>query len=394
MLDIDALRADTPGTANRIHLNNAGAGLMMTPVVEAMRQHLDLELNIGGYEAKNEARAAHDGVYDSIAQMLGAARSEIALVENATVAWNKAFFGISFREGDRILTCESEYGANYIGYLQIAKWKGAKIEVIPNDSSGAIDPEALRAMLDDRVRLISITHIPTSGGLVNPAEEIGAIAREHNILYLLDACQTVGQMPVDVSKIGCDMLSATGRKFLRGPRGTGFLYVRSDIIPDLEPPMIDHFAANWVDANTYTLRTDAKLFELWENNYAAQLGLGVAVDYALDLGLEAIQERAGLLADRLREGLEAVQGATVRDLGQVKCAIVTFDVADKPSTEIAAVLNKNNINCSTSTADSTVLDFKARNLPTLVRLSPHYYNTETEIDTALDVIEAAASGNG
>ncbi|MBC8239302.1 MAG: aminotransferase class V-fold PLP-dependent enzyme [Alphaproteobacteria bacterium] len=389
MLDLDMIRADTPGTANRIHLNNAGAGLMPKPVTDAVRRHLDLEEAIGGYEAKAEAQTAHDGVYDSIARLIGADRSEIALVENATVAWNKAFFGIQFNEGDRILTCESEYGANYIGYLQMAKWKGTSIEVIPNDSSGAVDTEALRAMLDDRVRLISITHIPTSGGLVNPAEEIGAIAREHNILYLLDACQTLGQMPVDVSAIGCDMLSVTGRKFLRGPRGTGFLYVRSDIIPDMEPPMIDHFAATWVDAETYTLRTDAKLFELWENNYAAQLGLGVAVDYALNLGLQEIRDRALMLATRLREGLAEISGITLRDLGRVKCAIVTFDAAGKPAEDIAAMLNQRRINCSISTADSTMLDFAARKLPSLVRLSPHYYNTEAEIDTALEAVAAA-----
>ncbi len=390
MFDLDAIRADTPGTANRIHLNNAGAGLMPKPVTDAVRQHLDLEEAIGGYEAKAEVQEAYEGVYGSIARLLGAERDEIALVENATVAWNKAFFGIPFKEGDRILTCESEYGANYIGYLQMAKWKGVRIETIPNDSSGAIDPEALRAMLDDSVRLISITHIPTSGGLVNPAQAIGEIAREHNILYLLDACQTLGQMPLDVSAIGCDMLSATGRKFLRGPRGTGFLYVRADIIPDLEPPMIDNFASNWVDANTYTLRTDAKLFELWESNVAAQLGLGVAIDYALNLGLEAIRDRIGMLASRLREGLSTIKGVTVRDLGQVKCAIVTFDVAGKPAEKLMAALNQRDINCSISTADSTMLDFAARKLPPLVRLSPHYYNTVAEIDTALDVVATAA----
>ncbi len=392
MLDLDAIRADTPGTANRIHLNNAGAALMPKPVVDTVRRHLDLEEAIGGYEAKAEAQDALEGVYHSITRLLGAKRHEIALVENATVAWNKAFFGISFREGDRILTCQSEYGANYIGYLQMAKWKGVRIEIIPNDSSGAIDPEALRAMLDDRVRLISITHIPTSGGLVNPAEAIGAIAREHNILYLLDACQTLGQMPVDVSAIGCDMLSATGRKFLRGPRGTGFLYMRSDIIADMEPPMIDNFAANWIDANTYTLRKDAKLFELWESNTAAQLGLGAAIDYALNLGIEAIRDRAEILSSRLREGLAAIDGVTVRDLGHVKCAIVTFEVAGKPPEDVIADLNQRGVNCSMSTADSTILDFAARKLPSLVRLSPHYYNTEVEIDTALEVVQAAAEG--
>ena len=386
MLDIEALRAETPGTTNRIHLNNAGAALMPKPVVDAVRHHLDREEAIGGYEAKDEAGVALEAIYDSVARLICANREEIALVENATVAWNKAFFAIPFKDGDRILTSESEYGANYIGYLQTAKWKGAKVEVIPNDSSGAVDPEALRAMLDDRVRLISITHIPTNGGLVNPAEEIGKIAREHGILYLLDACQTAGQLPIDVTAIGCDMLSVTGRKFLRGPRGTGFLYVRSGIMDIMEPPMIDHFAANWVDAETYTLRDDARLFELWENNYAARLGLGVAVDYALALGGDAIRDRALTLAARLRDGLSAIPGITVRDLGHMKCAIVTFDAGETSAEDIAGTLEQRQIICSISTADSTILDFNARQLPSLVRLSPHYYNTEAEIDTTLDLI--------
>lgn len=390
MFDLDAIRADTPGTANRIHLNNAGAALMPKPVVDAVRAHLDREEAIGGYEAKSEAQDAHDRVYGSIARLLTADASEIALVESATMAWNKAFFGIPFQEGDRILTCQSEYGANYIGYLQMAKWKGVRIEIIPNDSSGAIDPEALRAMLDERVRLISITHIPTSGGLVNPAEAIGVIARENNILYLLDACQAVGQVPLDVAAIGCDMLSATGRKFLRGPRGTGFLYVRSGVMDDLEPPMIDHFAATWVDAETYTLCETAKRFELWENNYAAQLGLGAAVDYALDIGLDDIKDRASMLANRLRDGLSAIPGVAIRDMGHEKCAIVTFDVAGKSSNDVIDALRQNKINCSMATSDSTVLDFAARNLPPLVRLSPHYYNTEAEIDVALETVEVTA----
>ncbi len=389
MFDLDAIRADTPGTANRIHLNNAGAALMPKPVVDAVRAHLDLEEAIGGYEAKSEAQDAHDRVYGSLARLLNADPTEIALAESATMAWNKAFFSIPFQEGDRILTCEAEYGANYIGYLQMVKWKGVRIDVIPNDSSGASDPEALRAMLDDHVRLIAITHVPTSGGLVNPAEAIGAIARENNILYLLDACQAVGQMPIDVAVIGCDMLSATGRKFLRGPRGTGFLYVRSGVMDDLEPPMIDHFAATWVDAETYSLCETAKRFELWENNYAAQLGMGVAVDYALDIGLDVIRDRASMLANRLRGGLAAISGVTVRDVGHDKCAIVTFDVAGQSSADVIDALRQNKVNCSMTTADSTVLDFAARNLPPLVRLSPHYYNTEAEIDVALETIEAA-----
>ncbi len=307
-IDLARVRGDTPGVAHRVHLNNAGAGLMPRPVVDAMVGHLEREASIGGYEAADEAAPRLDGVYDSVALLLGAARDEIALVENATVGWQMAFYSLAFRPGDRILTARAEYAANYVALLQVAGRTGAVIEVIPSGDDGVLDPAALERMIDDRVRLVAITWVPTNGGLVNPAAEVGRIARAHGIPYLLDACQAVGQMPVDVAALGCDMLSATGRKFLRGPRGTGFLYVRRELLAGLEPPMIDHFAAPWVAADRYALRPDARRFESWENNYAARLGLGIAVDYALGLGLEAIEQRCRSLADLLRDGAAGAAG--------------------------------------------------------------------------------------
>ncbi len=277
-----------------------------------------------------------------------------------------------------------------MAFLQVAGRTGAVIEVIPSDADGVLDPAALERMIDDRVRLIAITWVPTNGGLVNPAAEVGRIARAHGIPYLLDACQAVGQMPVDVAALGCDMLSATGRKFLRGPRGTGFLYVRRELLAALEPPMIDHFAAPWVAADRYELRPDARRFETWENNYAARLGLGVAVDYALELGLEAIEQRCRSLADLLRDELRALPAVTVHDLGPRPAAIVTFSVAGSEAEAIKAKLALAGINVSTSQASSTLLDATARRLPTVVRASPHYYNSEEEIGRLVDEIRKLA----
>ncbi len=297
-----------------------------------------------------------------------------------------AFYGLEFAPGDRVLTCEAEYGANYVAYLQMAKRTGLVIDVIPSDTTGEIDLAALESMIDRRVKLISITWVPTNGGLANPAAEVGRIARAHGIPYLLDACQAVGQMPVDVEALGCDMLSATGRKFLRGPRGTGFLYVRRDLLRTIEPPMIDHFSAVWVARDRYELRDDARRFETWENAYANRAGLGVAVDYALAIGMEAIAARCRLLSGRLREGLRTLPGVTIRDLGRTPSAIVSFTFDGMEAAAVVAAADRAGITIGASNPSSTRLDAEARHLPPLVRASPHYYNTEAEVARLVDLV--------
>ncbi|MCK1419599.1 aminotransferase class V-fold PLP-dependent enzyme [Bradyrhizobium sp. 180] len=380
MIDIDQIRSDTPAASRLAYLHNAGAALMPAAVVAAMKQHIDLESDIGGYAAADQEARRLEAVYGSAARLLNAAPDEIALVENATVAWQMAFYALQFRKGDRILTAEAEYAANYVAFLQVAKRTGAVIEVVPSDASGELDVQALERMLDERVKLIAITWAPTNGGLVNPAAAVGRTARAHGIPYLLDACQAIGQMEVDVEAIGCDMLSATGRKFLRGPRGTGFLYVRRAMLQGLEPPMIDHFAAPWVSRDEYRLRDDARRFETWENNYAARLGLGAAVDYALAIGLGPIEQRCRLLADRLRSGLACIRGIKIRDLGRTPGAIVSFTMDGHEADAIVSSAAAAGITIGASDPSSTRIDAEIRALPPVVRASPHYYNTEAEID--------------
>jgi len=375
---------------DRIHLNNAGASLMPRPVLQAMLDHLDLESRIGGYEAENREKARLEAVYEQIAGLIGAAPAEIAITENATVAWDMAFYSLPFKAGDRILTVQAEYGANFVACLQVAKRTGVLVEIIPNEKSGATDPEALEAMLDERVKLIAVTWIPTNGGLINPAAEIGRIAKRYNIPYLLDACQAAGQLPIDVTQLGCDMLSATGRKFLRGPRGTGFLFVRRSLLEKLEPPMIDHFAAPWVAPDAYRLRPDGRRFETWENNCAARLGLGAAVQYALDIGLEPIQERSFYLADLIRDNLRALPGVTMFDLGQRPGAIVSMAIDGVDGALVREKLAQKKINVCLSPPSSTLLDSERRRLPPLVRLSPHYYNSEEEIERACEEVARIA----
>jgi cysteine desulfurase/selenocysteine lyase len=378
--EIARLRRDTPGTAQVLHLNNAGCALPPQSVVDTVVGHLRREAEIGGYEAAGEAEERLEAVYAAIARLLGCAPDEIAVVENATRAWDMAFYALPLGPGDRILTATAEYASNYIAFLQLARRRGVEIDAIPNDASGQLDVTALARMIDERVKLIAVTHVPTNGGLVNPAAEIGHVARTHGIPFLLDACQSAGQLPLDVGAIGCDMLSATGRKYLRGPRGTGFLYVRRARIGRLEPPFLDLHAARWTSRDGFTIRPDARRFENWECNIAAKLGLGAAVDYALALGIERIRDRVVALGEELRRRLARIPGVEVRDLGTTRCGIVSLATRGHDAGAVCRALARERINVSLSTIESTRLDMEERGLTELIRASVHYYNTEEEID--------------
>ena len=378
-LDLDKIRSETPGVKSVNHLLACGSALMPQQVLDAVVEHLELEARVGGYEAHSDKFEMLEHVYDQVARLIGAKPNEIALVENATVAWCQAFYALQFKPGDRILTCQAEYGANYVAFLQRAKRDGIEICVVPNDDSGALDVAALENMIDERTALIAITWVPTNGGLVNPAAEVGRIANQAGVPYLLDACQAIGQMPVNVAELGCDFLSATGRKFLRAPRGTGFLYVREKLIETLEPVVIDYYAARWVAPEKYVLRDDARRFENWENAYALRAGLGVAAQYACDLGLENIQKRAWGLAERLREQLVEIAGIEIFDIGGQKSATVSFVFEGHDNEEVVAAMREQNICIGSVAPGGTLLDFEARNLSNLLRAAPHYYNSDDEI---------------
>lgn len=390
MFSLTRVRMDTPGCENVIHFNNAGAALMPNPVVAATVGHLYLESQMGGYEAAAVHQDKVERVYDAAASLIGCSRDEIALTENATRAWDMAFYSIPFQPGDRILTCTSEYASNYMAFLQVARRTGASIEVIPDDQYGQVSVWRLQEMMDEKVKLIAINHIPTNGGLINPAEEIGQVAREAGVLYLLDACQSMGQIPVYVEEIGCDFLTATSRKYLRGPRGVGFLYVYQERITQLEPIMIDLQAGDWVATDEYRLHDTARRFETWESNVAGRIGLGAALDYLLELGIEDTSARLCTLAENVRQKLSGIPGVVVRDLGERKGGVVTFTVEGWDAAAIKQRLSEQHINVSISTPFSARLDMDARHLTGLVRASVHYYNHEPEIETFCEAVEAVA----
>lgn len=384
--DVQQLRKDTPGCHHVLHLNNAGASLPPKLVIDAIKNHLDLEAAKGGYEAALLVADKTANFYKNAAQLINCEPEEIAFMENASRAWGTALSSFKFTRGDKILTCVSEYVSNYMALLHLAKHHGVIIEVIKDDAHGQLDLNDLRTKINARVKLIAVTHVPTQGGLINPVEEVGQIAKTHHIPYLLDATQSVGQMPIDVKTIACDFLCATGRKFLRGPRGTGFLYARKEIIEQYDPPFVALQAADWIADNEYTTAPNALRFETWEQNIATKIGLGVAIQYALELGLPMIWQRIQYLAQQLRQKLSYIKSIELQDLGAQKCGIVTFTSTQKTPEEIQQYLTSNGINVSISLQEYARLDLAKRNLPALVRASVHYYNTETEIDIFCSIL--------
>lgn len=378
--DIARFRSETAGVKNVIHLNNAGSSLPPDVVRESVLDYLQEEMTFGGYEVHAKYFEEIEEVYDAIARLINANRDEIAVLENATVAWSAAFQAIAFQAGDEIICCQADYSSNYLAYLHLQKRLDIKVSIAPNDEYGQVDVAAVDGMVTQGTRLISIVHVPTNSGLVSPVEAIGKVARKHNVLYLLDACQSAGQLPLDVEKIGCDMLSATGRKYLRAPRGTGFLYVSARVKDQLTPAAIDLHSAEWTATNAYRFRDNARKFENWESNFAGILGLKKAVDYTLETGIDDIWERIQLLGSLLREKLEKLDKVMVRDVGKVKGGIVSFSVEGHSADEVKNYLKTYGINVSWLATQNARLDMEARGLAEIVRGSVHYYNTEEELD--------------
>jgi selenocysteine lyase/cysteine desulfurase len=385
-IDVARARADTPGCEGVAHLNNAGAALQPTQVTEAVIRHLRAEASHGGYEAEDAAAPGIAALYDSLARLLNADSADIALSDSATTSWQAVFYSLPLHAGDRILTCRTEYTSNAISYLQIARRTGATVEFAADDESGQLDVADLARRLDDRVKLIAVTHVPSHTGLVNPVEEVGKLAEQAGVPFLVDACQSAGQIDLDVRAIRCDALSGTGRKYLRGPRGTGFLYVHPRLRAALEPSRLDMHSADWTAPGEYRVRDDAKRFETWESNVAARLGLGAAVDYALSVGLPAIEERVTRLADHLRTALREIPGVTVLDRGRRRCGIVSFTVAGVPAHEAHDRLAAAGVNTSVALGSNNQYDLVPRGVTDLVRASVHYYNTDEELAKLVDVV--------
>ncbi|MFD0200782.1 MULTISPECIES: aminotransferase class V-fold PLP-dependent enzyme [Saccharothrix] len=374
-----------------IFLDSAGSSLPPREVLDEVIGHLRREAEVGGYVAAREREDDLEAGYGVFAELLGARPDEIAFTDSSTRAWLSAFDAVPLTEGDRVLFSEAEYAGTAIPILHRAREVGASAEVVPSDAFGQIHVDALKEMLDERVKLVSLVHVPTNSGLVNPAREVAEAAHEVGALVLLDACQSVGQLPVRADELGVDLIAGTGRKWLRGPRGTGVLVVRREAAARMKPRLVDLHSGEWVAPREYRLRDDARVHEIWETSVADRLGFIAAARYALAKGIDVIEREVGERAGRLREGLAALPGVTVRDPGVRKAGIVTFTVDGRTATEVRDRLAEAGVTVTVSGASSTLLDMTRRGLDEVVRASPHYFVEPAQVDQAVEAVSRCAA---
>lgn len=396
-MDVAALRRSTPGCGERIHLNNAGAALVSAATLRSQVEHLELESRIGGYEAAAAREAELSAVRSSAATLLGAEVGEVAVTTSDTAGWSRAAWGWALGGGlsrqRRIVVDHVVYSSHLMALVQMRDHLGAEVVVVGAGDDGSLDLAALAVELERGAAMVTVTHVPTHSGVVAPAAEVGALARAAGVPYFLDACQSVGQIPVDVRSIGCDVATVTGRKWLRGPRGTGLLFVREGLVPEMDPPGVDLSSGDWVGPLDFRLHDDARRFEEFEVPVAAQLGLGTAIDELLELGVAAVSARIHELSERLRSALGSVPGVAVHDGQGPRSGIVTFTVEGTGAPDVAGALRAAGVNVSVSPVGHARLDLPGRGLDAVVRASPHVYVTVEELDTAVEVVARLAAGS-
>ena len=393
MIDLAAERALTPGCTSQAFLDSAGSSLPTTDVVDTVVAHLRREAEVGGYRAAAERAADLDAVPVSVGRLLGCDADLVALTDSATRAWNLFVTALPWAPGDRVLICGTEYASNAIALLRQARLAGCSVEVVPNGVDGLVDLDALEAMLDERVRLVSLVHVPTNSGQVAPVRAVVELAHRTGALVLLDACQSVGQLDVDVTELGVDALAATGRKWLRAPRGTGFLYVARPVLEELEPAAPDMRGGTWTGPLDYRLASGARRFELWEHAVAARLGLGVAVDHLLALGTGEVERAVRARAAGLRAALAGLPGVEVRDVGPDLSGIVSFTVDGVSAEQVRDRLAERDVTVTVSAGPSTLLDMTARGLPAVVRASPHYFVSPGDLEQAVHAVAELGQDN-
>lgn len=373
------------------YFNNCGAGLMSPQTLNVIENHLRREIAVGAYRAAQESRIPMEEFYGRVARLLNAASpNDVAFMDSASRAWNMALYGAELRPGDRVLTLSSEFGTNVLTLFHRARQVGASVEVIQCDAEGHFAMDDFAAAIAKGARMVAISHVVAHASIVNPVHEIGQLTNRYGAIYLVDGCQGVGQISVDVEAIQCDAYTGTGRKWLRGPRGTGFLYVKSSA--PFRTPHIDLSAADLVIGKDgqvvgVEVRTDARQFELWERSVAGMLGLSSAIGEYLAMQPGYVTDRIQTQADRLRAVVSDNPHLRLLGRRQSESGVIGFYLTEpKREGVVRENIERAGLGISTMSSWDCPLHFPQNGATTIFRLAPHYYTDESSMIAACEVL--------
>lgn len=388
-MNIDLIRSQTKGLDGKLFFNSAGSSLMQDQVVEAMQDYLKQERMMGGYATAAINEDSVQNFYKQAALLIKCKEKNIAFTTSAGDAYNQALYSIPFKSGDIIITTNNDYISNQLSFISLQKRFNVKIVRVKDLDSGGMDTkDCLKKIETLQPKLVAITHIPTSSGLVQDIYSIAPTCKASNAYYLIDTCQSIGQLNVSVKDLSCDFLTATGRKFMRGPRGSGFLYVSDRVLDEeLTPLFIDQGGAEWTEEFGFKLVDSAKRFERWEKNFAAVVGLAKAIELINEIGIKNIEKRNQSLQAFARNHLADLSTIECTDVGENLCSIITFTGKDGSINKIEELFRRNNVQYSISGINSALIDFSKRHLTQVVRISPNYFNTEQEILELVDLLK-------
>jgi selenocysteine lyase/cysteine desulfurase len=386
---VESTRSTTPGVAHAVYLNNASSSLPDHLVTETVCAHVRREAELGATRAAIEATEQLVEVRALVARLIGADAGEIAFLDTATRAWGLTLLSTPFKPGDRILLSRCEWVSNRVNAERLARERSLLVETIPCEADGTVALDQLSAMLDERVRVVGVTMVPTNNGLINPIAAIRERLRGTACRFFVDAAQAVGQMRIDVRELGADVLTFNSCKWLRGPRGAGVAFIRSEFLAGMDPPVAGDQAG--LDPHSSDWRPSAERFESFHYPVSSRLGLGQAVRQADAIGLRAIEARLNALAQTLRDGLRAHPGCIVHDTARQLSAIVTFSLPGIDASLAAQMLAGRGFELSVSDHRYAAVDLSARGLSSVLRASPHYFNTEGEIERFLDACSQICS---
>ena len=390
-MNIETIRSQTKGLDGKLFFNSAGSSLMQDQVIECMQDYLEQERMIGGYAAASKYQESINRFYSEVANLIKTKERNIAFATSASDAYNQALSSIPFKNKDVIITTNNDYISNQLAFIGLQKRYDIDIVRVKDLEHGGMDTkDCLEKIEKLNPRLVAITHIPTNSGLIQDVYSIAPACKASGAYYLVDTCQSIGQLNISVEKLNCDFLTATGRKFMRGPRGSGFLYVSDRVLNEgLTPLFTEQCGAEWTEEFGYRIIDSAVRFERWERNCGNMLGLAKAAEIINEIGMENIEKSNYELQLFTREQLGKLSNIKCTDIGKDLCNIITFTSADGSINRIVDLFSTHNVSYSISGINSALIDFTKRQLTEVVRISPHYFNTEEEINMLMEILKKA-----